>query len=362
MEKTLHLLIMYTMLVLMLLLLHRGRKDKRGLFLAAYALVEVITNGVDSISLWGGAGIYERFPAIQFMAKPVTLLWVPLFWFYVNSCFSNQFRWKNKYFLHLLPFGLLVVWFVILRIARGAQGIAENMFRFGSTEGYALYTVDIIVRLQYIVYNVFMIIKLQSLEKKFEQNPAQGSVINIKWLRFIVYGYAVACTGAVITFILFHINMQVAGRVNIFSVLYFFIFFFTIFYDTIAPKSLYPKKKIKFSPEVNNEIELIIEKFDTLLNNEQIYLNPELSLKQVANMMNEKERNISQAINSAKQRNFKDYINSFRIKHACKLLKSDKNKPVFEVMFESGFNTKGPFNAAFKKVTGQTPSEYRETF
>lgn len=361
MERTLHLLIMYTMLVLMLLLLHRGRKDKRGLFLAAYALIEIITNGVDSITLWGGNRIYDMFPAIQFMAKPVTLLWVPLFWFYVNSCFSSQFKWKKKHLLHLLPFGVMILWFIILRILKGAEDVANNMFRFGSTEGYLLYAVDISVRIQYVVYNSILIVKLNQLERKIKNNnqPAEMNT-TINWLRFIVYGYTMACMGAVFTFIMFHINGAFAGNLNVFSILYFFIFFFIIFYNTIVPKAFYSNKLSKHTVEINDEMKRIMGKLEERLVNEKVYLDPELSLKQLAASMGEKERAISQAINTLKKRNFKDYINSFRIEHACTLLKEHTNKPIFEVMFESGFNTKGPFNSAFKKITGKTPSDYRK--
>ena len=83
------------------------------------------------------------------------------------------------------------------------------------------------------------------------------------------------------------------------------------------------------------------------------------TLQQIAEGLNEKERNISQAINTIEKRNVNDYINNFRIEHACTLLLGDKDKPVFEVMYESGFSTKGAFNLAFKRVTGKTPTQYR---
>jgi AraC-like DNA-binding protein len=91
-----------------------------------------------------------------------------------------------------------------------------------------------------------------------------------------------------------------------------------------------------------------------------MYLNPELTLEQIALTLNDKERNISQAINTLQHRNVNDYINNLRIEHACQLLLADKGKPVFEVMYESGFNTKGTFNLAFKKAVGKTPTQFRE--
>src|SRR5665647_237372 len=81
MEKTVHLLIMYTMLVLTLLLFHKGRKHPRSMMLAFYASVEVLTNGLNSLTLSGGYGFFDRFPVLHFIYKPLYCLWVPLFYF-----------------------------------------------------------------------------------------------------------------------------------------------------------------------------------------------------------------------------------------------------------------------------------------
>ena len=91
MDRTLHLLIMYTMLVLMLFLFQKGRKDRKSLYLALYAIIEVVTNAVDSFQIWGTTTEYKWILLIPFLAKPVVLLWVPLFYFYVKTCFSNKF-------------------------------------------------------------------------------------------------------------------------------------------------------------------------------------------------------------------------------------------------------------------------------
>jgi len=107
-------------------------------------------------------------------------------------------------------------------------------------------------------------------------------------------------------------------------------------------------------------MQLLMKRIEELVAVQKMYLEPELNLQQIATALNEKERNISQAINTIQQRNLNDYINSLRIEHACRLLLADKEKPIFEVMYESGFNTKGAFNLAFKKTIGKTPTQYRE--
>jgi YesN/AraC family two-component response regulator len=104
----------------------------------------------------------------------------------------------------------------------------------------------------------------------------------------------------------------------------------------------------------------LMEKVDTVIREKEMYLAPDLTLQQLALAVSEKDRSISQAINTIKKQNVNEYINSLRIEHACRLLLTQKEKPVFEVMYESGFSTKGAFNLTFKKITGKTPTQFRQ--
>ena len=92
---------------------------------------------------------------------------------------------------------------------------------------------------------------------------------------------------------------------------------------------------------------------------EQLYLEPSLKLQDVANRMELQPHHISQVVNELEEKNFSDFINEYRISNAIKLLKTTENK-VIHIAFDSGFNNKASFNNAFKKVTGMSPSQYRE--
>ncbi|WP_449397875.1 helix-turn-helix domain-containing protein [Chryseobacterium wanjuense] len=67
-------------------------------------------------------------------------------------------------------------------------------------------------------------------------------------------------------------------------------------------------------------------------------------------------------INAGFQKNFFQYVNEYRIEHAKKLLKDNsKNKlSILGIAYESGFNSKTSFNTTFKKLTNQTPSEFKK--
>jgi AraC-like DNA-binding protein len=57
---------------------------------------------------------------------------------------------------------------------------------------------------------------------------------------------------------------------------------------------------------------------------------------------------------------FTEFVNEFRIVHACKLL-SEERHTISEVCYESGFNNFSHFNRLFKEKTGQSPNAYRKS-
>jgi AraC-like DNA-binding protein len=58
--------------------------------------------------------------------------------------------------------------------------------------------------------------------------------------------------------------------------------------------------------------------------------------------------------------NFYDFINSYRVEEAKKLLMiyNEQSGNILDIAFEAGFKTKSTFNKTFKKYTNKTPSEY----
>ena len=362
MEKTVHLLIMYTMLVLTLLLFHKGRKHPRSLMLALFASVEMLTNGLNSLTLSAGYGFFDQFPVLHFIYKPLYCLWVPLFYFYVRFCFSADFKLKKKHLIHFIPFFAFLIFFFLIWMVKGNHYIWENLYKSNTFLNNTAFAVDLTVKVQYLFYNFLMIRSLLDVEKNrnLQQQVIRTLGVDIRWLRFIVYGYAVGCLSGIVILIFDLMKSPATSVINLVSISYFFLFFFAIFYNTITNKPYNEEVKPKSALLSNADMQLLMKRIEELLAGEKMYLEPELTLQQIASALNEKERNISQTINTIQHRNLNDYINSLRIEHACKLLLANKEKPVFEVMYESGFSTKGAFNLVFKKITGKTPTQYRE--
>ncbi len=105
------------------------------------------------------------------------------------------------------------------------------------------------------------------------------------------------------------------------------------------------------------------EKIKTMMASEKLYLDPDLSLKDLSSRLKIHSNYISRIINEQFKMSYNDYINMHRIEDVkTKLSDPEINtKTVLEIMYETGFYSKSVFNTAFKKFTGITPSEYRKT-
>ncbi|WP_298421805.1 tetratricopeptide repeat protein [uncultured Kordia sp.] len=96
------------------------------------------------------------------------------------------------------------------------------------------------------------------------------------------------------------------------------------------------------------------------LKNDQLYLNSDLSLKQLGNTINLHPNKLSWLLNTEFNKNFNDFINQYRLAH----FKTIAIDPKFEhitilgLAYDSGFNSKSVFNTYFKKVENSTPSQW----
>lgn len=106
----------------------------------------------------------------------------------------------------------------------------------------------------------------------------------------------------------------------------------------------------------------IFEKAKNLVETENVFRDPNFSLDQLAKRLGEQRHHVSQAINSVGGGSFSSFLAEQRIRAAQNLLaetnKQEKN--VIEIAYEVGFSNKEAFNLAFKKITGMTPSAFRQ--
>lgn len=128
---------------------------------------------------------------------------------------------------------------------------------------------------------------------------------------------------------------------------------------------LYTDTKVKYQKSRLSDAESkrIVERVIKAIEQEKLYLDPELTLQDLAAKSGEPSYMISQSLNLSLGKNFYELVNGYRVDTAKRLLLNPdkRNLTILSIGFEAGFNSKTTFNSVFKKFTGHTPSEYMKT-
>ncbi|KOS08438.1 AraC family transcriptional regulator [Flavobacterium akiainvivens] len=113
--------------------------------------------------------------------------------------------------------------------------------------------------------------------------------------------------------------------------------------------------------EYITEDNLYFQKLELLCKEQHIYTDSTLNREKVAEKLGISPGYVSQIINIITGDNFANYINQYRVEAVKEMISNSEydNYNLLAMGLESGFTSKTTFYKAFKKVTGQTPNEYK---
>ena len=128
------------------------------------------------------------------------------------------------------------------------------------------------------------------------------------------------------------------------------------------PDNINYKRKKKYKQVLldTSEIKKYSKELEQIMVDDKLYLNPDLSLKDLASYIELPANYVSQLLNLGFQKNFSEYVNSYRVNEFKEriLLQENKDLTIMAVAYDSGFNSKTVFNTFFKKIEGITPNTY----
>jgi AraC-like DNA-binding protein len=102
------------------------------------------------------------------------------------------------------------------------------------------------------------------------------------------------------------------------------------------------------------------------LEEEKLYLDPELNLNKLTTLLQTNKRYLYEAISNHTQDNFKDLVNAFRVRAAQDLIeqiaRQELQTETSKIYLQAGFNSMTSYYRVFKKHTGVTPNQYAEDY
>lgn len=222
-----------------------------------------------------------------------------------------------------------------------------------------------------IVYSFLMYLEIKKYESTRNQNFSNFEHKNLGWLRFILIAHIIyyifpISWGFLIRFTNIDPDFQIAriaaGSTTI-------IFYLSILWkvtthsddtEAIEKKTYYNKyKSSKLEEKEKKELRIRLRSY---MQNDQPFLENNITLADISNALNTPTRQVSQVINEELSQNFYEFINYYRIEYAKNLLRSTvkSEMTIAQIMYASGFNSKSSFHTAFRKATNQTPSSFRK--
>lgn len=116
-------------------------------------------------------------------------------------------------------------------------------------------------------------------------------------------------------------------------------------------------QKSALSDEKQSEL---LARIYTLMEDGAVVCDVELSVEKLADLLQSNRAYVSQVINDVLKKNFRTFVNEYRIREAQRLLsEQDVSKYTLDfIAFKTGFKSRNAFSAVFKEITGVTPSFY----
>lgn len=280
------------------------------------------------------------------------------YYFYIRNM-ATGIRITVKDFYHFIPFLVVLVLFggyIFSPIEAKVYAYDHNVL-----EQYNMFIplIDYILTALLITYSIISYVKFIRLYS--------GNADLKLWLRVLSLAFLMFSATFVVYITLVFMDMLTKNLDYLIS--YFMVFFvgiasyFSVLYPGVfSGKSMpkvFPFGRYVTSGLTTNLARRQKEKLELLMHNEKPFLDPELKLDDLSEMLDLSRHHTSQLINEQFNMSFYEFINKHRIEEAKVLLAEHPDQSVKQIAFGSGFNNRGSFYKFFKRMEGITPSDYR---
>lgn len=317
--------------------------------------------------------IINNFLILEIFRWTSSLFIIPIFYLYVLAVSYSDFQFKPKHLLHAIPFVLLNL--VLVPRLFLANNYEKKYFFEHIRHMPELYYTHILFVLQFVFYGTAVFLILKKYRKIYLENYANSDTATYNWLfQMTLYFLTFYCFVIFKNLLIFtHYNDMFVWVNVILGIMFLFIMCWFVLKALNNPElfrgidsKLQLTKDMIYEPETENMQDTIISTQIASLKNhmesKEPYLDPSLTIQEIANQINLPVRDLSVLINHHMNQHFFDFINEYRIQKAMKILKNNSKNhlTILEILYEVGFNSKSSFNTSFKKYTKLTPTDFRK--
>jgi len=319
-------------------LLLKSEKRLSDYFLGGLLLM-VSIRITKSIFIFFNPNFFKLFVHVGLSA---CLLIGPFLYLYIRNATKPKNTLRTTWWLYLLPF-LIAISFMEYGYPYSGE---LNNWRHFVGHIYSVWGISILAsgyHLRHILKKLWL-----SKEKSSDEEI---------WLLNIFIGVAIVY----IAYETVAYTSYIVGALS-FSFVFYISLLLWLFQRNRRQIASDPPIKYANSSLTTEDAENTMQRLSNIMENDKLYLDPELTLASLSEKLGLHSKELSQAINQMSGKNYSNYIADLRVEEAKRLLLSPEHQhfKIAAIAYDSGFNSLSSFNAVFKKHTGFTPNEYRK--
>lgn len=299
-----------------------------------------------------------------------SLTFGPFLFLYVSKLTQENPRFTAKDLLHFLPYlvySLTHLLFYTNRVLK--SDLVENDLGW-----FMLNILRVISLFLSLAWYSFLAYKLLIKHKETVKDSysIDSSKVTLSWLNQIIIIFVVTYVILIINLLTGNVALKLLNTSHLIPAIGLTFFCFSLSYFGFIQPNLFQaaNQPIALSPQAKED-ELLNgekrkkywERIQAFMHKEKPFLNPELTIKELADCVKLPRHYITELLKSEVDKNFFTFVNNYRMEEVKSRLVSDKYRKasVLQIALDSGFNSKSSFNAIFKQDTGMTPSEFRKS-
>ena len=321
--------------------------------------------------------LFTRFQLLSISLISLLMLHGPFLYQYIKTLVSDEIGLIWKDLLHLVPFILFNLYILFSSLNPDiSQRLNIDLVSPGAGTPVLFSSFLILTAFSGTLYFSLTIRLFKKLDINIFNNFSNSANIDLYWIRKLVLVFGIIWTALISITVIHHIF-------NMFSMVFctdgLFVslsaFVILIGYFGLKQKVIFSSENLTVAGEVprnqtkysgsrltDAEAKQHVEKLTVYMKSAKPYLNPDLSLPQLASELNISGHHLSQVINEQLSLNFFYFVNGYRVEAFKEKIKDPQNRnySLLGIAFECGFNSKSAFNRIFKQATGLTPSQYKK--
>ncbi len=324
--------------------------------------------------LLGYSGYITRVIHLVDFSEPFNFTLGPLLYLAIRTRLGAE-PFSRRQLVHLIPFALYAIYHIPYMMQSGdfKETAWLEAWRAQDTDAIGAVTaidVDplrirrVVAELTIFHASIYIVASIRVLADAFR---AQGLPLSSKadpelafWRRFVLQflallvvvafvkstfpadlgDYIIAVIGTVIIYVT---SIGVVGRSSLFR------------------PARTDSRKYEKSALTSERRDAVLERLDAIMKEDKPYLQPALTLAELAATVNVSAHHLSQVLNEGAGRTFHEYLGRHRVEEAMRLLSGPDRDTlrIEDIAARVGYYSKSSFNTAFRKIAGVTPSRYR---